>query len=376
MRSNPLNSSRSFVSLATISALILITISILAGCSDSEAEKSMSNILGDTTASYSEVRPDTRIVFPSDHLSHPSFRQEWWYLTANLKTETGKPIGIQWTQFRMAMSADIGKPEQTEGWATNQLYLAHTAVTTEEVHLANEKWSRAHPKFAAVTANPLTIKLDNWKWQAKGDDLFPALLTVESDRFNYQLSLTSHRPLQRQGENGFSRKSADGKVASHYYSQPFIEVKGEIELDGELLSVTGTAWLDREWSSQFLTGSQQGWDWFALRLNDGSTLMLFQLRESNGEQPGFYSARRMYPDGRGENIASSEITMKPSEFHQIDEARYPVAWNIVIPNQRIDLNVRALNMEAKMPLSIPYWEGPVFFNGSHSGEGYMELTGY
>lgn len=374
MRPNTLFSSISFVSLTSISALILVV--ILNGCSDSEEEKSMSNVLGNTTVSYSEVNPETQLVFPSDHLSHPSFRQEWWYLTANLRTKAGKRIGIQWTQFRMAMSAEIEEPEQTEGWATHQLYLAHTAVTTEDVHLANEKWSRAHPKFAAVTANPLTIKLDNWKWQAEGNDLFPALLTVESDRFNYQLSLTSNSPLQLQGENGFSRKSADGRVASHYYSQPFIEVEGEIELEGELIPVTGTAWLDREWSSQFLTGSQQGWDWFALRLNDGSTLMLFQLRESSHDQPGFYSARRMYPDGRGENVASSELSIEPLEFHQIDEGRYPVAWNIIIPSQQIDLNVKALNIDAKMPLSIPYWEGPVLFSGSHSGEGYMELTGY
>lgn len=368
----------------TYSSLVslMLSIGVLTGCTDPTVDTSMSNTLGQSSSGYAAVLPETKLAFPYDHLPHPNFRQEWWYLTANLETESGKQIGVQWTQFRMAMSPEAEARIQTEastksqGWATNQLYLAHTAVTTKDTHLANEKWSREHPQFSAVSASPFKIKLDNWTWEAQGDDLFPALLTVESDQFDYRLALTSDSPLQLQGENGYSRKSADGSVASHYYSQPFIDVKGEVKLNGELISVTGTAWLDREWSSQFLADSQQGWDWFALRLHDGSTLMLFQLRPSNAEQKSFYSGRRMYPDGRGENIPSADISMTPLDYHQVDEGSYPVVWNIVIPTQQINLNINALNKEAKMPLSIPYWEGPVYFNGSHTGEGYMELTGY
>jgi predicted secreted hydrolase len=29
-----------------------------------------------------------------------------------------------------------------------------------------------------------------------------------------------------------------------------------------------------------------------------------------------------------------------------------------------------------MTTSFPYWEGPVSFTGSHSGTGYLEMTGY
>jgi predicted secreted hydrolase len=29
-----------------------------------------------------------------------------------------------------------------------------------------------------------------------------------------------------------------------------------------------------------------------------------------------------------------------------------------------------------MNLSLPYWEGPVRFSGSHQGMGYLEMTGY
>jgi len=29
-----------------------------------------------------------------------------------------------------------------------------------------------------------------------------------------------------------------------------------------------------------------------------------------------------------------------------------------------------------MDTSIPYWEGPVRVTGSHTGRGYLEMTGY
>jgi predicted secreted hydrolase len=29
-----------------------------------------------------------------------------------------------------------------------------------------------------------------------------------------------------------------------------------------------------------------------------------------------------------------------------------------------------------MAVSVPYWEGPVRIAGSHTGRGYLEMTGY
>ena len=36
----------------------------------------------------------------------------------------------------------------------------------------------------------------------------------------------------------------------------------------------------------------------------------------------------------------------------------------------------ALNARSWMGTSFPYWEGPISFRGSHSGVGYLEMTGY
>ncbi|MGX2954648.1 lipocalin family protein [Shewanella sp. JL219SE-S6] len=140
------------------------------------------------------------------------------------------------------------------------------------------------------------------------------------------------------------------------------------------LQVSGNAWLDREWSSEFLSHGQQGWDWFALRLDDGSALMLFQLREQ--ENKAFFSGKRMYPDGSGHPLALDDISLSVKDWQQTVSGRYPVAWQLELPGESLSLTLEALNPNAAMNLSIPYWEGPITIKGTQTGVGYMELTGY
>ncbi|MCL1089966.1 carotenoid 1,2-hydratase [Shewanella profunda] len=383
---------------------LMVGLILISGCDKSPAtqnspSKSMGNMLSsasskessnsDNEMSFAPVIQGYRFEFPRDHLAHNDFRQEWWYLTANLTTEQGERLGAQWTQFRVALKSANSNIENESTWASQQLYFAHSALTSSNDHLAHEKWSRHHSEFADVQASPYQIHLDNWTWKSENTTLFPAILSVENEDFSYQLKLDSQAPLQYQGDNGYSVKSRDGKVASYYYSQPFIDISGKITRHGKVERVTGKGWLDREWSSQFLTKNQQGWDWFALRLNDGSALMLFQLRddlphESQGNKnapiSAFYSARRMFSDGTGRNINSTDqpngIQMTPLDWHHTVNGDYPVSWQVKIPSENIDLTISPLNSNSAMPLSTPYWEGPVQLSGSHTGVGYMELTGY
>ncbi|YCO01026.1 lipocalin-like domain-containing protein [Vibrio sp. VNB-15] len=363
-----------------IGTLILFALPLL-GCEEPQPQN-MGLLLGSGEAQtendpFTPVAKGVEITFPSDHQSHPNFRHEWWYLTANLIDESGNPLGVQWTQFRFAAAPQTNEDQakKTE-WQTKQIFMAHSAVTTSDKHYADEKWSRAQANLAGVETSPFRVYLDDWQWTSSTNDLFPAKLNANSDQFGYSLTLTSDAPYQKQGEQGYSSKSGDGQVASYYYSQPFIDVSGEVTIDGEIQKVTGKGWIDREWSSQFLLDSQQGWDWFALRLNDETSLVVFQLRDSKTGEASYSHARWMHQDGEGINIAQNDISLKPIQLTQIEGRDYPTEWQLSIPTRQIDLTISALNPNAKMPLSVPYWEGPVRIEGSHLGTGYMELTGY
>ncbi len=75
------------------------------------------------------------------------------------------------------------------------------------------------------------------------------------------LTLAPTQPVLLQGESGFSQKAADARHASYYYSQPQLAVSGSVERGGRSDTVSGTAWLDHEWSSAYLPQRAVGWDW-------------------------------------------------------------------------------------------------------------------
>ncbi|MCG9751698.1 carotenoid 1,2-hydratase [Vibrio brasiliensis] len=361
------------------SAILILTTLYLLGCEETTPQN-MGSLLGDSQVNvqdFTPVLPGVGISFPADHKAHSDFRHEWWYLTANLTDEEGNALGVQWTQFRFAASPTQNDAEENKTvWQSQQIYMAHSAVTAQDTHYADEKWSRDQRQLAGVDVSPFRVYLDDWQWTSSSADLFPATLNVDSQQFGYSLTLTSSAPYQKQGQQGFSTKSADGLVASYYYSQPFIDVSGQVTIDGRTHQVTGKGWIDREWSSQFLLDSQQGWDWFALRLNEETSLVVFQLRDSKTGQANYSHAKLMYKDGSGETVEQQDIRLQATKQTQVEGRPYPTEWQLSLPDHQIELTVSALNPNARMPLSVPYWEGPVIIKGSHSGSGYMELTGY
>jgi predicted secreted hydrolase len=54
----------------------------------------------------------------------------------------------------------------------------------------------------------------------------------------------------------------------------------------------------------------------------------------------------------------------------------PTQWSIAIASRGLQIEATPLNARSWMGTSFPYWEGPISFRGSHSGVGYLEMTGY
>ena len=55
------------------------------------------------------------ISFPADHLAHPDYRTEWWYITGNLDAADGRRFGFQVTWFRQGMSLkDDSSPDKAD----------------------------------------------------------------------------------------------------------------------------------------------------------------------------------------------------------------------------------------------------------------------
>ncbi|MGB3865843.1 MAG: lipocalin-like domain-containing protein, partial [Xanthobacteraceae bacterium] len=253
--------------------------------------------LGGEAAGFAPVVPGRLLAFPADFGAHPDFRIEWWYVTANLRDGQGAAYGAQWTLFRQAMAPG----PQREGWDNQQVWMGHAAVTGAHAHRFAETFARGGVGQAGVKVVPFEAWIDAWRMAAADgapfDDraLSPLQVSAAGADFSYALRLAADRPLVLQGEGGYSRKSERGQ-ASYYYSQPFFTASGWLVLDGAPVEVSGVAWLDREWSSQPLSADQTGWDWFSLHLDGGDKVMLFRLRQTDGEP--YFAGNWIGRDGR------------------------------------------------------------------------------
>lgn len=309
----------------------------------------------------------TQLSFPRDHGSHPDFRIEWWYLTANLKDEFDRDLGIQWTLFRSAAA-----PSESDDWQSPQYWLAHAAVTTEDTHQFAEKVARGGIGQAGATAAPFEAWIDDWQMTGMSDDLDQLTLHAAGDGFSYSLQLAADGPLAFHGDRGYSVKSEAGQ-ASYYYSQPNYKITGQVIVNEKSSDVNGTGWLDREWSSQPLAADQSGWDWFSLNFDDNSKLMGFVLRGASGT---FTSGSWISAEGVVTPLSPGAFTAVPEPDISAKTGKIPTTWRVTLPEKSVDISVTALNPNAWMETTFSYWEGPVIIAGSHTGRGYLEMTGY
>jgi predicted secreted hydrolase len=322
--------------------------------------------------------------FPRDHGPHPDFQTEWWYYTGNLAAPDGRRFGYQLTFFRRALTPTA--PERLSGFATNQIYFAHLALTdvAGNEHTSFERFSRGAAGLAGATGEPFTVWIEDWRAESLDALGSQVRLTAAQDGLALDLTLRAVKPLVAHGDLGLSPKSPEPGNASYYLSYTRLETTGAVTLPGQSpLPVTGESWFDHEWSTSALGAGAIGWDWFSLQLSDGQELMYFQIRREDGSLEPASSGTLVAPDGTLRRLAAADLSLQVLETWRspLSGAVYPAAWRLEIPSADIDLTLRPWIADQEMDVSFVYWEGAVRLEGLSAsqpitGRGYVELTGY
>lgn len=336
-----------------------------------------------------QVSKEYQITFPNDHYAHPEYDIEWWYLTANLQDESGDNYAVQFTLFRFRS----GQPQNS--WDDGQAYMAHASIHTDEKHWFTEKFAKGGVGNVGVSAQPFTVFIDDWKWQAEKldiDDMFPSVLSfyadytgesspssksntqVTKDIAKAKLQLQNKHNYVLHGEQGYSIKSGNAQHASYYYSQPFIDVDGTLTLEGKEFKVKGNAWFDHEWTSQLIDQQTVGWDWFSIHLDNGDKLMAFVMRLVGQED--YVTGTYINSDGSQRVLLPQQITLTPLLIKEVAGKDVPLRWSIDIPSENLSVSTQTTKDEQFNPARFSYYEGSIEVSGTHTGKGFMELTGY
>jgi predicted secreted hydrolase len=332
---------------------------------------------------WQRITGPPELVLPRDHGAHPEVRTEWWYLTANLRDGEGRRYGVQVTFFRSGL--DPTPPAAGDSpLRARQAVAAHLAVA--DVGAGGfrhaERIGRADGSFSGFATDDLEVWLGDWQLARLPDDTLVARAADRAARIAVELSYRPAKPLVRQGVDGYSQKGADPGNASAYLSWTRLEISGTLVLDGRELAVTGEGWFDHEWGSSQLGEGVVGWDWFSLRLDDRSELMVYRLRRDDGSPDPYSSGTLVRADGSTRRLGVDEVALDPTGWwtSPATGGRYPSGWRIAVPSEQLDLEVAPLvpaaELDGRGSTGVVYWEGPVEVTGSHRGEGYAELTGY
>ena len=349
---------------------------------DGDPGLSLTSLLSGTAEGFARATAPRRFAFPEDHGSHPDFRTEWWYLTGNVTAPSGRRFGYQFTLFRNALTAE--EPTSESEWATRQIFMAHFAVTdvdAESFHFF-ERFARGAMGLAGVELGPFRAWLEDWQITSRSSSP-PFRLQARADDIALDLDLDPVKPLVLQGEAGLSRKGREPGNASYYYAFTRLATAGRIRLGEVELEVSGSSWLDREWSTSALEAGQSGWDWFALQLDDGTDLMVYQMRRDDGTADPVSSGSLVGSDGAKVDLDWDEFRLEVLDRWSSPSSgtTYPAGWRLVLPREKLTLLIDPLVPDQELRLAVTYWEGAVTVEGDRdgvpiTGRGYVELTGY
>ena len=328
----------------------------------------LAEVVGDTGFARADV-PRT-FNFPRDHALHETFRTEWWYFTGHLIDAERRPYGFQLTVFRFEL--DNERQTSTSVWRTPRVFLGHFAVTDIEGRKFHqfERMSRAVPGIAGASTEPPAVWIDDWRVQFVDTDARGHwTLHAGHDGIALELALAPLTPVVVQGEGGLSHKNAARGNASYYYSIPRLRAEGQLMLPSGAHQVTGTAWLDREWSTSALERDQAGWDWFALQFEDASTLMFYRLRRRDGTVDLHSAGSYVAPGGEARALAADDVRIEVIEQWRSDitGSTYPSAWQLDVDSLELTVHITPRLAAQEWHGQFRYWEGAATFSGTRAG---------
>jgi predicted secreted hydrolase len=307
---------------------------------------------------------------PSPVSSHPDSALEWFYWTGHLADSQGRPYGFQVTFFRL-----------------RDFHLAHFAWSdvAGKRFTFDEKAHLGLPGIAGASEEKLDVFNEDWRaTQGTG-----GVVTLEArgEPGTLKLTLTPAKPLVAHGEDGISRKGPGPEDYSHYVSITRLSAAGSLTAGGVSRALKGQAWFDHEWGPGGLPEGVAGWDWFALQLSDGSELMLYRMRLSDGAASPFSAGTFVDASGRAKAVPWSDVAIAPRTTWTSPRsgARYPAVWSVAVRSLGLDVTVSPLLADQELVTAkstgVTYWEGACSVQGTRAGRpvggrAYVEMTGY
>lgn len=305
------------------------------------------------------------ILFPRDGGNHVNKLLEWWYFNGHLYDENEQEYGFEFCFFR----------------ASPFVFFVHVALTDVNGKQFYFKRRMVSPRKVELSSERMELNYDGWEVSFLGDQHF--LLKAKTEDFTLNLRVQSRRKPLLFNQSGFVKMSKDGH--SYYYSLTSMETSGAIRLKDRTLKVKGETWFDHQWGN-FVISCVWGWDWFCVKLQDGTRYNVFGFHDEKGK---LYNpvVSCLMPDNTQKT--TYELKLYPIDFWTSPHTfrKYPSGYRIELPEWKTSLRVVPKVKDQELPANaysldfIDYWEGTCSVEGTREGSpvqgrAYNEICGY
>lgn len=330
-----------------------------------------------TSASPAPTATPYPLRFPDDHAAHND-GTEWWYYSGHVESGDGASYGFHVATF--LTDGDSGRR-----------YARLQASVVDLAGGASRHWTVNgivdDDEIAPTGGDLLDIGIRGSRVliAADGSHRVSAVDPQSDVALDLTLSPTEARMLH----------DGIGWVpfplgASYYYTLPRMPASGTLRLTAdETIEVDGSVWYDHQWGDFIVLGWPSGWYWAGLQLDDGSSLMFSEVRDTHGDRFRMFGTY-LAADGSQRSLDESQdgLSLEHLDFWSSDvtAAEYPVRSRLVVESLGLDLVLEPASVDQEVvadyagSVAATYWEGSVSVldgaSGAALGRGYLELAGY
>ncbi|WP_150046303.1 MULTISPECIES: lipocalin family protein [Methylomonas] len=304
------------------------------------------------------------VELPADDAFLPQEQVQWWYWTGHLHTEDGRRFGFEIVFFAFD-SFVIMRDQLVQAAITDVAGQTFSFEEFLEFHLPDRTKngfnlsSGIGNKVTAVGGgghDRLHAEIGDYVLDLQLDTDLPAAMHYGGDAHPYRFG-------------GYT----------YYYSRPRMATKGSLSIKGQTFSVTGNSWFDRQYGELY-QAINQGWQWFALELDDNRQIMLFDFQgnDASVEKSGSITDA----EGRTVTLAAHEfeVTVLGEWTSPNTGCTYPSGWALEVRGEKFTVQplLKDQELHAKHTLWIGpvYWEGACSVDGAQTGSAYVELNGF
>ncbi len=331
------------------------------------------------TPSPPEPTPSPRaLVLPDDDASHQS-PIEWWYYNGHLQSDDGDKYSFHFVIFQTQ------RADEHETFEIGQAGITDVASANHHV-ISSQGFAALGSEENAKTEILLRLNLGNFGLDIESDGSHQ--FEARDLQSGTGIKLRTRAPESTMLHEGVGWM--DWPFGwTYYYTYPRMTAEGTLTIDNREIEVSGEVWFDHQWGDFFVVGKPAGWQWFALHLDDGRSLMIAEVRGADGEVVA--TDGTLIEPGSPQKVLDAE-----SDGLQLDvlehwtsphtDGEYPSSWRLRVESVGIDVQLAPTIADQEIPAmpygnqAAAYWEGRVDVfdtaTGRNIGTAFAELSGY